>query len=162
MSEAKKETAPRKSAEAEPVEFHVGVTWEGDGAGRGVVTTGEGAEKIAIGAARSLDGSGHGANPEELLLTAVGACFVATWAIFLKKLGIPYAVPALRLSGRLEKDPAGGYHMTRIGIAAVVPSSLLASRRAEIEKTLALTEKYCIVSKVARAAMPVTVAIEGV
>lgn len=160
MSETKPQPESRKSAPAEAAHlFHVGVTWEGDGAGHGVITTGDGAQKIAIGAAAALDGSGHGTNPEELLISAVGACFVATWAIFLKKLGIPYAAPALRVSGRLEKDPAGGYHMTRIDIAAVVPSALLASRKAEIEKTLSLTEKYCIVSKAARAAMPVEVRV---
>ena len=152
-------------AEAEkdaPREFHVGVTWDGDGAGHGAVVTAEGSQKIEIGASRSLDGSGHGANPEELLLAAVGACFVATWAIFLKKLNVQYAVPGLKLSGRLEKDPAGGYKMTRIDVTAVVPAELLASRKADIEKTLALTEKYCIVSKAARASMPVEVKIAQV
>ena len=160
MSETKPQPQPGKAGAAESAtQFHVGVTWEGDGAGHGFVTTGDGAQKIAIGAAAALDGSGHGTNPEELFISAVGSCFVATWAIFLKKLGIPYAAPALKVSARLEKDPAGGYHLTRMDIGAVVPSSLLASRRAEIEKTLSLTEKYCIVSKAARAAMPVEVRI---
>lgn len=143
----------------EATEFHVAVAWDGDGAGHGVVSTAGGEQKIDIGGAKDLDGSGHGSNPEELLLSAVGACFVATWAIFLKKLNIQYAVPGLKLAGRLEKDPAGGFKMTRIDIGAVVPAELMASKKAEIEKTLALAEKYCIISKVARAAMPVEVKI---
>ena len=40
-----------------------------------------------------------------------------------------------------------------------VPAALLAADRAKIEKTLSLAEKYCIISKVARAAMPLSVEI---
>jgi organic hydroperoxide reductase OsmC/OhrA len=50
--------------------------------------------------------------------------------------------------------------MTGIVIQARVPESLLAADRPKIEKSLALAEKYCIVSKVARAAVPVKVEIE--
>jgi peroxiredoxin-like protein len=146
---------------ADEKKFHVVVTWEGDGSGRGAIQPGE-ARTIEIGSSKELDGSGHGTNPEELLLSAVGACFVATWAIFLKKLGIQYSVPSLSLDGSLDKDPAGGFKMTRIEIAARVPAELLASRKVEIEKTLQLAEKYCIISKVARAAMPLEVRIEQV
>ena len=142
-----------------PLRFQAAVSWEGDGSGHGTVSAAETA--IPIGGSKELDGSGHGANPEELLLSAVGACFVATWAIFLKKLAIPYASPSLRLSGELEKDPAGGFRMSAIDIAAVVPKAL-AERRADVEKTLSLAEKYCIISKVARSAMPVKVTIEEV
>ncbi len=40
--------------------------------------------------------------------------------------------------------------------------ALLADQRPQIEKTLSLAEKYCIISKVVRAAMPLEVKIEGV
>jgi organic hydroperoxide reductase OsmC/OhrA len=142
-----------------PLRFQAAVSWDGDGAGRGTVSARE--TTVPIGGSKDLDGSGHGLNPEELLLSSVGACFVATWAIFLKKLSIPYASPSLRVSGELEKDPAGGFRMSSIDIAAIVPKAL-ADRRAEVEKTLSLAEKYCIISKVARAAMPVRVKIEEV
>jgi peroxiredoxin-like protein len=142
--------------------YGVGVSWSGDGKGSGVVTTPQSGLEIAIGAATDLGGCGSGTNPEELLLAAVGACFVATWAIFLKKLSIAYAEPTLRLRGELEKDPAGGFRMRAITIHARVPSSLWAERRADLEKTLQLAEKYCIISKVAKAAMPLRVEVEQV
>jgi organic hydroperoxide reductase OsmC/OhrA len=141
--------------------YRVSVTWEGDAGGSGTSRAGDGVT-IPFGSAVELGGSGHGTNPEELLLSAVGACFIGTWAIFLKKLGIAYAEPALSVEGTLEKDPAGGYHMTGIDITCAVPESLLARDRAAVEKTLQLAEKYCIVSKVARAAMPVRVAISAI
>jgi organic hydroperoxide reductase OsmC/OhrA len=150
-----------ESGKEEIHEFTVGVTWSGDGKGCGEVLAG-GTVKIPIGGSTKLGGCGIGANPEELLLAAVGACFVNTWAIFLKKLDVAYAEPALRVSGDLGKDPAGGFKMLSARINALVPSSLLAERKADVEKTLQLAEKYCITSKVARAAMPLEVVVEEV
>jgi osmotically inducible protein OsmC len=142
--------------------FAVNVVWSGDEKGGGEVVTSSAAVKIPIGGSTELGGCGKGANPEELLLAAVGACFVNTWVIFLKKLDIGYAEPALRVTGELGKDPAGGYKMLSAKIHARVPSSLLAEKREKLQKTLQLAEKYCIASKVVRAAMPVEVVVEEV
>lgn len=142
--------------------FRVSAGWSGDGAGSGEITVNDGAFAIPVAGAIVLGGSGGKTNPEELLLAAVAACFSNTWAIFLKKLGIAYADPTLRVGGELGADPAGGFRMQKIVIHARVPASLLAEQRSQVEKTLQLAEKYCIISKVARAAMPLTVEIEEV
>lgn len=142
--------------------YEVSISWSGDAEGSGELRTSSAGVAVPIGGARELGGCGRGANPEELLLGAVGACFVNTWAIFLKKLGVTYAEPSLRVTGELEKDPAGGYRMRRATIHPRVPSSLLVEKRDEIAKTLQLAEKYCIISKVAKAAMPLDVVVEEV
>ena len=142
--------------------FEVRVAWKGDAAGAGEAEAAEGTFSIPIAGAKSLGGAGGKANPEELLLSAIGACFVNTWAIFLKKLGIAYSEPTLRVSGELGSDPAGGFRMQRAVIHASVPGAVLSASRASIEKTLQLAEKYCIISKAVRAAMPVIVEIEEV
>ena len=141
--------------------FIAAATWSGDGSGAGNVQLPEAGVTIPIAGSREADG-GEAANPEELLLGALAACFVNTWAIFLKKLQIAYAEPAVRVSGRLEDDPAGGFRVTDAVILARVPARLLESDRSRIAKSLELSEKYCIVSKVVRAAMPVRVEIESV
>lgn len=142
--------------------FTVSAVWSGDGAGSGHVRVSEGTLDVPIAGATRLGGAGGAANPEELLLAAVAACFVNTWAIFLRKLQVAYAEPALRVSGTLSTDPAGGFRMSGAVIHARVPGTLLDAEKAKVEKTLALAEKYCIISKVARAAMPVKVEIEAV
>jgi len=142
--------------------FSVGASWSGDGTGCGQARLTQGEITVAIGGAQALGGCGTGANPEELLLASIAACFINTWAIFLKKLDVGYAEPTLRVTGELGKDPAGGYKMLRATIHARVPSALFVAQRSQVEKTLALAEKYCIVSKVARAAMPVRVVVEHV
>jgi organic hydroperoxide reductase OsmC/OhrA len=140
--------------------FTIRGTWSGDGTGCGMLQLPQGNLSMPIGGARELGGCGIGANPEEILLAAVGACFLNTWAIFLKKLDVPYADPVIRVSGALGPDPAGGYKMLGATIHAAVPRALLAERKPDVEKTLQLAEKYCIISKVAKAAMPVKVELE--
>jgi len=139
--------------------FDASARWTGDGAGSGEIHVSEGRVAVPIAGATSLGGSGGKANPEELLLAAVGACFANTWAIFLKKLQVPYESPELSVAGELGPDPAGGFQMQKAVVRVRVPAALLAADRAKIEKTLALAEKYCIISKVARAAMPLSVEI---
>jgi peroxiredoxin-like protein len=142
--------------------FHADATWSGDGTGCGRLHMPQGDISIEIGGSKKIGGCGVGANPEELLLGAVAACFVNTWAIFLKKLNLAYAEPAVRVTGTLGKDPAGGYKMLETTVHARVPASLLAEQKAQVEKTLQLAEKYCIISKVSKAAMPLRVEVEEV
>ena len=149
----------------EPNEIHhfeIAAVWSGDAGGAGEVEVAEGALSMPFAGAKSLGGAGGKANPEELLLAALGACFVNTWAIFLKKLAVGYAEPALRVAGELGKDPAGGYRLSKTVIHARVPAELLSGGRAQIEKTLQLAEKYCIISKVVRSAVPIEVKIEEI
>lgn len=151
--------APGIAAEESP-KFAVSIDWVGDGSGCGHARVAGETFAIPIGGAKELGGCGEGGNPEELLLAAIGACFAATWGIFLKKLAVSYPDPSLRVTGELGKDPAGGLRMTRATIFARVPAALLKAQRVSIEKTLALAEKYCIISKVARVAMPLDVVVE--
>lgn len=140
--------------------FTASAVWTGDGMGCGTVKLPQGDLSLPVGGSKALGGCGVGANPEELMLAAVAACFVNTWAIFLAKLKVPYTEPAVRVSGDLGPDPAGGFKLLRAVIHARVPAVLLASQKAQVEKTLSLAEKYCIISKVAKAAMPVEVVLE--
>jgi len=140
--------------------FTASASWVGDGLGCGNVKLPQGDVSFPIGGSKKLGGCGVGANPEEMFLAAVAACFVNTWAIFLGKLKVPYPQPSVRISGDLGPDPAGGFKLLKAIVYAVVPTSLLASQREQVEKTLTLSEKYCIMSKVAKAAMPLEVVIE--
>ncbi|HTR04411.1 MAG TPA: OsmC family protein [Thermoanaerobaculia bacterium] len=139
--------------------FALRASWSGDGAGTGRATLPEGAP-IDFAGATVLDGAGGRANPETLLLSALSACYLNTWAIFLKKLAIPYADPALEASCEVGKDEAGGFKLLGARLTVKVPGAILEAQRAQVEKTVALAEKYCIVSKAVRAAMPLEVSIE--
>jgi organic hydroperoxide reductase OsmC/OhrA len=116
----------------------------------GRLATGSGTLATPFGGARSLGGRADRTNPEELLLSALAACFVQTWAIFLSKLKLPIDAPALDGSLELGKDPAGGFRVTKLVLSPHVPRALWESRQADVARTLELTEKYCIVSRALR------------
>jgi osmotically inducible protein OsmC len=136
--------------------FTIAATWD-PAAKRGTLETEDGSLKTAHIGAKSLGGGNGAPNPEELLLAAVSACFIQTWGIFLGKLQVPIAVPALDSSCELDKDPAGGFRVTKVDLAARVPAELWESRRADVEKTLSLAEKYCIVSKAVKGSLALSV-----
>lgn len=160
--------SPAPSAAAPPPQaaeehlYRASLTWKGDGTGCGEAYVAHESFAIPIGSAKELGGCGEGANSEEMMLAAVGTCWIGTWAIFLKKLAVPYDDPRIALTCSIGKDPAGGFRMTGMRIYAKVPASLLAEHRAAIAKTIQLAEKYCIMSKVARAAMPVEAVVEEI
>lgn len=113
----------------------------------GELDTGDRTFGTRFAGAPSLGGKMGLVNPEELLLSALQACFVQTWAIFLAKLALPIETPRMSGTCIVEKDPAGGFKVTRIELNPEIPSALWASRQKDVEKTLSLAEKYCIVSK---------------
>jgi organic hydroperoxide reductase OsmC/OhrA len=117
---------------------------------QGHLASGSGTLATPFGGAPSLGGRADRTNPEELLLASLVACFVQTWAIFLAKLKVPIENPVLEGSLQLDKDPAGGFHVAKLLLVPRVPRAVWDGRRAEVEKTFELTEKYCIVSKVVR------------
>ena len=129
--------------------FAVSATWDPSGKEGRLSAAGSGFE-TAFAGAPSLGGRADRTNPEELALSALLACFVQTWAIFLAKLKLPIERPVVDGAVRLSADPAGGYVLVDFRLFPHVPGELLESRAADVEKTFALAEKYCIVSKVLR------------
>jgi len=136
--------------------FTIAATWD-PVSKEGTLGNADGSLRVVHAAAASLGGKTGTPNPEELLLASVSSCFVQTWAIFLVKLQLPIERPALDGSCEVEKDPAGGFRVTKMNLAPQVPAALWESRRADVEKTLALAEKYCIVSKAVKNGLALTV-----
>lgn len=141
--------------------FAISASWD-PSAKEGRLANADGSFATAHAGAAALEGTAGTVNPEELLLSAVSACFVQTWAIFVEKLKLPIAAPRLDATCALEKDPAGGYRVTRIDLFPHVPAALLEGRKADVEKTLSLAEKYCIVSKAVKGSLPVSVSAKTV
>lgn len=136
--------------------FRLETTWSGE-ANEGSLESQSHTLSVRYSGAPGLGGKPSLTNPEELLLSAIAACFVQTWAIFLKKLALPVPEPAIEVSGTVEKDPQGGYRFTHIEIVPHVPAGLLESQNEKVVKTLALAEKYCIVSKAVRGSVTLAV-----
>jgi organic hydroperoxide reductase OsmC/OhrA len=139
-----------------PDRFSIAATWD-PAAKEGRLANGDGGFMTAHIGAAALGGKTGAPNPEELLLAGVAACFLQTWAIFLEKLKLAVPMPRVDATCEMDKDPAGGFHVTRIDLVPNVPAALLAERKADVEKTLSLAEKYCIVSKAVKGSVPLSV-----
>ena len=129
--------------------FRVSSTWSPE-AKEGRLKNADGTFAVPVAAASCLGGKTGVTNPEELLLSALAACFVQTWAIFLAKLKVPIGDPVLDGSCEVDKDPDGGWRVTKFDLVPHVPKPVWAARQEDVEKTLALAEKYCIISKAVR------------
>lgn len=136
--------------------FTLAATWD-PVSKNGTLENSDGSLRISHAGMAAIDGKAGAPNPEELLLAAVAACFVQTWAIFLAKLAVPIARPVLNASCEMDKDPAGGFRVTKMDVAPQVPKDLWDARRADVEKTLSLAERYCIVSKAVKNGLVLTV-----
>jgi organic hydroperoxide reductase OsmC/OhrA len=136
--------------------FSIAASWDST-VKEGRLANGDGSLSTVHVGAPSLGGRAGAPNPEEFLLAGVAACFVQTWAIFLEKLKLSVPTPRVDATCEMDKDPAGGYRVTRIDLYPNVPTALLAARKADVEKTLSLAEKYCIVSKAVKGSIPVSV-----
>jgi len=130
--------------------FRVTATWSPEEK-KGEIASDSALLAVPHAGATALGGTGAATNPEELIAAALSSCFVQTWTIFIQKLKVPIEHPVVRVTCTVEKDPAGGFHITRLDVAPQVPAALWNERRADVEKTLQLAEKYCIVSKAVRA-----------
>ncbi len=126
--------------------FSVSATWNPEEK-EGELETADRTFGTRFAGAPSLGGKLGLVNPEELLLSALEACFVQTWAIFLHKLRVPITEPRMEGTCVVEKDPSGGYKVTRIDLSPEVPRAIWETRQEDVEKTFTLAEKYCIVSK---------------
>jgi peroxiredoxin-like protein len=70
--------------------FRVALEWQGQPAdGEGVCTLGD--ERLRYSAPAEMGGPGHGANPETLLLSAVGSCYSITLSRTLRNADLPFS-----------------------------------------------------------------------
>lgn len=129
--------------------FRVSSSWNSSEK-QGHLNSGSGTLSTPFGSAPSLGGRADRTNPEELLLASLEACFVQTWAIFLAKLKVPVETPLLDGRCELEKDPAGGFRVAKLLLVPHIPKTVWDARKGDVEKTLELAEKYCIVSRALR------------
>ncbi|MEO8585235.1 MAG: OsmC family protein [Acidobacteriota bacterium] len=136
--------------------FTIAATWD-PASKEGRLANGDGGFMTAHVGAAALGGKTGAPNPEELLLSGVAACFIQTWAIFLEKLKVPVATPRVDATAEMDQDPAGGFIVTKMSLEPHVPAALWESRRADVDKTLALAEKYCIVSKAVKGSLALTI-----
>jgi len=116
---------------------------------------------VEAGLHPATGGSGTQACSGDMLLEALVACAGVTLSAVATSLGIPIQSGTLRAEGDLDfrgtlgvsKDAPVGFTSIRLEIALESAAS-----PEQLEKLLALTERYCVVLQTLKAAVPVRAA----
>lgn len=90
--------------------FNLTGSWHGSWDGKGQIRTEDLETAIAVDPAMS--GSGQGANPDELLLSALSSCYMITLGICLNKESIDYDHISIRSKGIVTKKD--GLHFEKV------------------------------------------------
>ncbi len=125
----------------EELTFESRVSWAG---AAGQIEAGN--ERFGFSAPASMGGLGVGTNPEELLLSAVGACYTATLAGLLKAVGLPMVSVQVRVDGTVSDYPDPG---ARVSSLVVNPTftGFEASRESEYEKAAFKARERCFIGR---------------
>lgn len=124
--------------------FEVELEWSGSGTdGAGTIVTDD--LEIEYSAPASMGGRGVGSNPEELLVSAVGACYSGTLFSLLRRADLPVRAVRLAATGTVSDYPK----RARFARLTVSPTILEGdpSRRDEYEQVAAAAIARCFIGR---------------
>ena len=105
-----------------------------------------GGENFRFSVPASMGGLGVGTNPEELLLSAVGACYTATLSGLLNSAGLPAAAVGVRVDGTVSDHPGPS---ARVSSLVVNPTFIGADagRESDYEKAAVKARERCFIGR---------------
>ena len=124
--------------------FESRLTWTGGGESRGRVEAG--GEAFTFSVPASMGGIGVGTNPEELLVSAVGACYTATLASLLAGVRLPVVSLDVRATGTVSDYPGPG---ARVSAVTVHPTFVGTEpgREADYENAARSARERCFIGR---------------
>ncbi|WP_010631341.1 OsmC family protein [Sporolactobacillus vineae] len=119
--------------------------WHGSWGGEGWIRT-EHVDSV-ISVDRAMNGSGTGANPDELLLSALSSCFMMTLGIRLDKEKIAYSTMSIHSEGTVTNR--NGLHFNQVNHYPVITVSgpLTQQLRQQLNDAVRQAEKDCMIAK---------------
>ncbi len=85
-------------------EYPVSVSWQGGREGSGVARPAHSGTSFNLAVPPEFQGTGGGTNPEELLTTAVSACYTMTFAIITANRKLPVTNIETKAVGQVEQQ----------------------------------------------------------
>lgn len=128
--------------------FKTDGNWDGSWDGHGRIRS----ENLnsAISVDPSMHGSGTGANPDELLLSALASCYMITLGIRLDKEKISIAGISMHSEGTVTNH--GGLHFEQVAhqLVITVHETLTPSLRRQLVAAVKQAETDCMIGKAVR------------
>lgn len=125
------------------IEFSATVTWNG---GKEGTINLDGKTELPISAPVYWEGKPDVYSPQDLFVSSITGCYITTFASMMKRMKQPLI--AHQASGRavLCRHPEGGWHFTDIYVTMNITIPKEANIQ-QVKRAVALTEKYCHVSR---------------
>jgi peroxiredoxin-like protein len=121
--------------------------WLGDRSGEGTITVNGLTTKISVPG--PMGGAGHGANPEELFLSAAASCYMITLAILLSNRQIPFKKIEIESEGNVVKDDSLSYDSVVHRPTIVLPKES-EPYVARVKDYAFQADHFCMISRAAR------------
>lgn len=124
--------------------FESRLSWMGGGESRGRIEAG--GEALSFSVPTSMGGVGVGTNPEELLVSAVGACYTATLASLLAGGRLPATALEVRATATVADYPGPSARVSAVTVhpTFVGPQS---GREAEYEQAARKARERCFIGR---------------
>jgi peroxiredoxin-like protein len=139
-------------------EYPVSVTWTGGRDGSGTVTADRSGVSNPISVPPEFQGPGNGTNPEELLASAVAACYSITFGIIAGNRKLPVQSLDVKAVGEVEQAGAN-FVYKKITIRPTITLSADATEEqvAMAEDMSHKADLYCIITNAVRGKVEVAV-----
>jgi peroxiredoxin-like protein len=139
-------------------EYHVSVNWTGGRDGSGEVSTKTSGTTIPLAVPVEYGGPGGGANPEELLTSAIAGCYSMTFGIIAANRKIPVESLSVETVGEVE---AQGPNLT-FKKFTIRPTITLASSATDEQLKMAedmahKADSYCVITNAVRGKVEIVV-----
>lgn len=139
-------------------EYPVTVSWTGGRDGSGTVTGGNSGVSNPISVPAEFQGPGEGTNPEELLCSAVAACYSITFGIIASNRKLPFKALDTKATGEVEQ---AGMQFTYTKIT-IRPTITLDSAATDADVAMAedmahKADAYCIITNAVRGKVTIEV-----
>ncbi|MEK3981402.1 OsmC family protein [Psychrobacillus sp. FSL K6-2836] len=133
---------------------NVNIVWHGGATGNGMLKAEYLHTKVAI--PTSLGGSGHGADPKELLVSSAATCFIATLTYMLESRKLPVVEHTINSEVMISKDGFNIIHYPQIILSADATEAQIQSAQRAIDGA----DKGCEVGNLLKKA-GVTIEVQG-
>lgn len=139
-------------------EYPVSVQWSGGRNGKGHVGAGNSGFSTPIAVPPEFQGPGGGASPEELLTTAIAACYTLTFGIIAENRKLPVSSVSVEATGEVEQNgPSFKYTSITVRPSIVLDSEATDEQMTLTEEMAHKADAYCIITNAVRGNVQIAV-----
>ncbi|HLK13539.1 MAG TPA: OsmC family protein [Fimbriimonadaceae bacterium] len=139
-------------------EYPVTLEWAGGREGHGAAVAENSGTTFALAVPAEYQGTGEGTNPEELLTTAIAACYSITFGIIAANRKLPVAEFDVSATGVVEQNGLNlVYKSITVRPVVTLEASASDEQVSAAEELAHKADGYCIITNAVRGKVEVTV-----